>query len=234
MSGKMSPLSKRRPYGCRSLRCFVAALTSTLLSVHVSWGQSQDVTGPSRPITVATSVASRESDNPEPAVHLRRESLDSFDSALQTLATQGRVAIVAEGTPYALRLSEEETAALFTSLAAPEGVPVSKAVETVAAAFDYDSVHLDEDVFALRKRYSDPRDLPFVTLDEAIHSLRSIFSSTNALNPHLPTESMPDYAPRLFAKAVGAEQSEYLRNGMPVAQLRPDERQILWDFARQT
>ena len=103
----------------------------------------------------------------------------TFVGLLSEIALRHNVAIVAEGVP------------LHASLP-PGGIPPitgaqpsdEDAVRAVATAFDYD-VTMDGPVFALSKRYTDPSDLPSVTIGEWLRSLREVQRLVGPLNPHV-------------------------------------------------
>ena len=92
-------------------------------------------------------------------VHLSLAQSESFSDALDALTAQGHVAIVAEGAPLVPRLPKKDT----QDLTAP--LPLPKVVTKLAAFFDYDAQEQDN-VYILTKRYTDPKEMPCVTLEE--------------------------------------------------------------------
>lgn len=118
------------------------------------------------------------SEAPGPAVSLTRTQAANFQDALMALAEQGRMAIVAEGVPLHSTLPKDK---------APDiagGVPLGQAISRVADAYDY-AVERQDHVLILKKRYTDPEDLPGVTLDECRQSLDAVVRVLDAFNPHL-------------------------------------------------
>jgi len=110
-------------------------------------------------------------------VHLSLAQSGSFSGALDALAAQGHVAIVAEGAPLVSRLSKKDT----PDLTAP--LPLALAVTKIAASFDYD-VQEQDGVFVLTKRYTDPKEMPCVTLEECDQAFKDILTLLEPFNPN--------------------------------------------------
>ncbi len=117
-----------------------------------------------------------------PLVHLSLAQSGSFSEALDALAAQGHVAIVAEGAPLVPRLSKKDT----QDLTAP--LPLSLAVTKIAASFDYD-VQEQDNVFVLTKRYTDPKEMPCVTLEECDQAFKDILTLLDPFNPNFDEAS---------------------------------------------
>jgi hypothetical protein len=100
----------------------------------------------------------------------------SFSDALDALAAQGHVAFVAEGVPLVPHLPKKEA----QKLTAP--VPLSEAVTKVAASFDYD-VQKQGGVFILTKRYTNPKEMPCVTLEECRQAFSDILAVLDRYDP---------------------------------------------------
>ncbi len=124
----------------------------------------------------------------KPLVHLSLAQSGSFSEALDALAAQGHVAIVAEGAPLVPRLSKKDT----QDLTAP--LPLSEAVTKIAASFDYD-VQQQDNVFVLTKRYTDPKEMPCVTLEECDQAFKDILTLLDPFNPNLD-EASDDHSQR--------------------------------------
>ena len=101
----------------------------------------------------------------------------SFGAAIAELAARGHIAIVAEGIPLRASLPEAIVAASSGS-----NRSVDEEVRALGAAFDYDCQR-DGLVFALSKRYTEPTDLPSMTIGEWIWVLREVKRLTDPFNP---------------------------------------------------
>lgn len=110
-------------------------------------------------------------------VHLSLAQSASFSDALDALAAQGHVAIVAEGAPLVPRLPKKDT----QDLTAP--LPLPEAVTKLAASFDYDAQEQDN-VYILTKRYTDPKEMPCVTLEECDQAYKDILTLLDPFNPN--------------------------------------------------
>lgn len=118
-------------------------------------------------VPAGASVTSGVSVPAEVLVRLTRGQAGDFTGAIGEVARQARVAFVVEGAPLRPVLPEQEAPDLKVS------APVSETVSKLARAYGYVSSR-DGDVFRLRKRYDDPRDLPDVTLDECERAAQDI------------------------------------------------------------
>lgn len=116
-----------------------------------------------------------------PLTQLSASHLTDFQEALKAIAEQGHVTLVAEGVPNHPRLSQQEVAKLTIQTSLDDEVKV------VAAAYDYDSQRLGN-VFVLKKRYSNPDELPALTQSECASILTLLQKVSDPFNPHaLPT-----------------------------------------------
>lgn len=113
-----------------------------------------------------------------PKVRLSSAQAASFEKALNMLAAQGKVAFVAEGLPLRATLPPDKAA----ELAASSSTPLAAVVEKLALAYDYDATR-QGDVFVLKKRYTDPHDLPGLTLEECQLSLQDVVRVLNGFSP---------------------------------------------------
>ncbi len=218
------------------VRCFVLYLCCASLSS--AWAaQQQTDNGPlsSAMVSPATQPAPR-TKYPEPAVRLDAARLRQFDDALAALSAQAKVAFIAEGAPLHPILEESSFQALRQALPQDDAVPLSKAVAQVSGAFGYEAVRADKDLFLLYKTYTDPKDLPFVTLEEAARSLRDIVRATEILNSRVPLGSKNDPFQR-FIQSLAPQQVQVLRqralqkDGVPIALFRPEQRQLMLKYA---
>ena len=127
---------------------------------------------------------------PEPVVLLGRAQLSAFTDALEAIAAQGHVAIVAEGVPLHRTLTYGDLPSLTD-----KARPLSEVLGTLAAAYDYE-LRRSGPVCVLVKRYSDPADLPSVTMGEWAECLQQIVRLTDPFNPHVDLGYHPGISPR--------------------------------------
>ena len=127
-------------------------------------------------LAVTAMTASEQKVTASPPAHLSADQAADFQQALTTLANQGHVTIVAEGTPLSSMPALD--AAKLTAAAFLEDQ-----IQTIADSYDY-SVQRHGSVFVLRKRYSNPDDLPAVTPAECVHVLAQLPQIAEPFNPH--------------------------------------------------
>jgi len=113
----------------------------------------------------------------QPLPQLDVSQASEFHHAITALAEQAHVTLIAEGVPRHPHLSLPDVAKLT------ERADLDDEVETVADAYDY-SVERRGDVFVLKKRYSDPHDLPALTPAECEHTLALLQRVAEPFNPH--------------------------------------------------
>ena len=123
----------------------------------------------------ATRLATNKIGNTQ--VRLTPGDAANFQAALASLSNQAQVTIISEGIP--LKSNLETKAAL--SLTKP--LEIGAAIAVLATAYDYD-VQRVSSVFVLTKKYSDPRDLPCVTLAECCEAANNIVSVLDVFSPH--------------------------------------------------
>lgn len=184
------------------------------------------VNGPAAADNAPTPAVSHSLD--EPVVALTHDQARNFETALQTLADKGHVAFVAEDRPLHLTLKAKDVEALPTTAA-----PLTQTVDAVAACYDYD-VQRDGMVFRLTKRYSDPKDLPAVTLQECLQSLEDVQHITSRFNPDVPEEryGAPDPLIGDLAASLTPEQITALHNRtLLVSTLTPEQQAQVWRMA---
>ncbi len=163
----------------------------------------------------------------KPLVHLSLAQSRSFSDALDALAAQGHVAVVAEGAPLIPRLPKKDT----QDLTAP--LPLSQAVAKIAASFDYD-VQKQDNVFVLTKRYTDPKEMPCVTLEECDQAFKDILTLLDPFNPNFD-EASADHSQRstvitffhsLSPRQLQEAQTKTLRYG----ELGPEQQKMVESF----
>lgn len=196
------------------------------------------------PASIGSMVAAEPSPNPviaspavtatptvTPTVSLTKAQSSHFQDALTSLAAQGHVAIVAEGAPLHPHLADAATPNL------PTPMPISQTLTVLGAAYDYNVQRQDGGVFVLTKRYSDPRDLPCITLAECQASLEDVLIVLDAFNPHFEESiyaSGPDtqrdtvtsFFDTLSPSQLAEAQAKTLRYG----DLLPDQQTLIWNF----
>lgn len=189
-----------------------------LFTVLAGCGVSMAQAGKSAPPVAAPPASAQPAASPksalDPLVHLTKAEAGQFQAALDALAGQGRVALIAEGTP----LIPELLARNIPDLTAD--APLEAAVGKIALAYDYD-VQRQGKVFVLTKRYTNPKDLPSITLEECDKTLRDVARVFDAFNPHFPTSARQDnnqvqitaFAATLSPAQEQAMQAKTLRYG---------------------
>lgn len=166
----------------------------------------------------------------DPPVTLAPTPSPRFSAILQSLAAQGHVTVIAEDAPL------HQTLANASQLTLPPNTPISQAMSLVAAAFDYDAQR-NGSVFLLKKRFTDPSDLPNVTLEECAEALRDIGSDLDMFDPG-PRESMPGpyclslmrLEPTLTLEQLSAMHETTPEKGLAIASLNPDQQAIIRKF----
>ena len=140
--------------------------------------------------------AQAQSAAPDPRVQITPAQAATFSAAFTALAQQAHVALVAEDQPLHPALTPQEAAGLELN---PNGEPLSALLSRLAAAYDYDVqpsgvTSPSGTVFLLRKRYTDPADLPSVTVQECALALEETSRYAENFNPHLVL-GFPDRSP---------------------------------------
>lgn len=165
-----------------------------------------------------------------PRVQITPTQASTFFSAFTALAQQAHVAVVAEDQPLHMTLTPSATAGLKL---APDGEPLSTLLPKLAAAYDYD-VQPSGTVFLLKKRYTDPADLPSVTVKECALALEEISRYAENFNPHLVL-GLPDRSPAIrdLIYSLTPEQLAAMgdnKRGVPVASLSLVQQQEVQQF----
>jgi hypothetical protein len=143
-----------------------------------------------------------------------------FQSAIDALAAKWHIAIVAESAPIM------EKAGVTLSASLPEET-VDQAVARIAAAFDY-SVKRHENVFILNKLFTDPNDLPDVTLEEAEAALGDILQILPSVDEKYLLHGIgAGYA--AMPKLLTREQLEaFNHGGVSISSLTEAQRDEAW------
>ena len=112
-------------------------------------------------------------------VRLAPDEAQTLAHALRQVSRQGNVSFVCEGKPFRAL----HTAPPLLSVIAKwprNGLPLDEAVREIADAYDYEAERKGG-VFLLRKRYTNPADLPDLTADELRLALRDASRAASAL-----------------------------------------------------
>lgn len=172
-----------------------------------------------------------------------KEEARSLAKALTVLAKQAGVVFVVEGVPLQPTLTEEQ----IKDIAETES-PVSDLVTKLAAAYDYEAKHQSQSrFFLLKKRYSDPRDLPAVTLEECRLALQDVRRVLARHNPRVSNDPSPKDP--VVGELMLSLSQEHLRRmrgkrqgsgvvsptprelAMPLSALDARQRGLVWRFA---
>jgi hypothetical protein len=148
----------------------------------------------------------------------------NFASALKALATRCHVAFVIEGKPLKTDLNSEEVKEILR-----KGSSADETIKQIADAFDYTALKFSSTVYVLKKRYSAPYDLPFVTFEECRLAIQDVFTLLRPFN----AETVSPNEPRLkrFVASLTPEQTQLLQDkelGLPIGQLSPEQREQIW------
>lgn len=160
-------------------------------------------------------------------VQLSSGDAANFQSALASLSAQAHVTIVSEGMPLKPHLEAKVT----SSLTKPMETGV--AITALATAYDYDAQQTSG-VFVLTKKYSDPRDLPCVTLAECREAAKNIVSVLDVFSPHF-AESVYANGPRgekdaivnFFAGLSSSQLKAAEARTLQYGTLSPDQQSIV-------
>lgn len=195
----------------RAIRLLLPALL--LLAPGASWAQTDS----GIPHTKAEAAARR--------VRLPADDARDFYRAFKSLSDQARVVFVAEGAPLIPTLAAGK-APHFA-----EPTPLLEVVTKLAAAFDYKIVDRQFNVFALQKRYSDPRDLPAVTPEECVASLQEILRLSEPYNPNIKIARGQSLGKPLIGdllESLTPEQRQALQNQrLRVQELSPPQKSLV-------
>ncbi len=153
----------------------------------------------------------------------------TFFSHFSTFAKQGKVTVVAEDVPLHLMLTPEEKKLL--NEAEGEALP-RKRIEKEAALFDYETQWLNSDVLLLKKKYTNPKDFPFVTLSEA---KRTLDYAERTIKPFSADYEMPaslDLKPAFNNALISLTENQLAlmkQANLPTSTLTPGQRQQMWN-----
>ena len=161
--------------------------------------------------TRKTSAANKPAAPADVSVQVTPEQARSFLEGLTVLAGQGKVAFVAEGVPLWPTLAPAKLPGWSGTL------PLSEAVDKLAAAYDY-AAQRKGNVFVLRKRYTDAHDLPDVTIEECRLAAQDVARLMSPFAPRVPQERGID-PPNTLSLDILAALSPEQRQAMQTRQL---------------
>lgn len=160
----------------------------------------------------------------ETVVQLTKQHMTTFEATLGTLSESYKVTFVAEGSPLGANLPAAEVSSFMSGQA-----PLTQVVSKLADAYDYD-VERRGTLFLLKKKYTDPSDLPSLTPEECQQSLESVMRVATPFNPNMPPSSSGSHDPLVqeFLDTLSTEQMQALRDKrLIVASLRPAQKDIV-------
>lgn len=114
--------------------------------------------------------------------------------------------------------------------------PVVKAdaletIEKVAVAYDY-SVEQKGKIFCLKKRFSDPRDLPCVTIADCRAAIQEIAKDMRLFNPRLNGKMVGDTSAKIadFDAALTTAQRQQLGEGLALSTLSEPQKRAIFNL----
>jgi hypothetical protein len=175
---------------------------------------------------------------PDPLIQITPQQATSFAAAFTALSQQAHVCLVAEDQPlyptFAAAPASSPARRAAASLALKkEGEPLSTLLPKLAAAYDYDVQPLGK-AFLLKKRYTDPADLPSITLKECALGLEEASRYAENFNPHIPLEKIGGTS--VISDLIYSLTPDQLqamgdnKRGVPVASLSPVQQQEVQQF----
>lgn len=176
--------------------------------------------------TYAASQPQTTVDN-DPIVNVPKSQTANLYKTLEAVATQGHICIVAEGNPLCSELVGNRVPDLSA------GLTLSQAMTKVAQAYDYE-VQRQDNLITLKKLYSDPHDLPNITIDECIQAIEDLERVTSSFNPHVSPPRLGvrdplvgDLAESLTSEQLQAMHEDTPNRGLSVASLDPKQQELV-------
>lgn len=200
----------------RSAFVIKATLAVVFAVISGSTAQARD----NRPLTPAAP------DETNQTVALTPAQTQQFETALKAVAAQTQTAFVIEGVPLHSTLTEDKAPNI------QNGVPAEEAVKKLARAYDYEATRRG-DLFLFKKRYTDPYDLPGVTLEEYTLAMRDVVRLLSAHGPQPPISTNTKFVLE-FAKTITPEQQRAMQDsGLPLTALSPAQQTQMRRMALQ-
>ena len=193
---------------------------------------------PARAQTAVPPAAKAGAALPNPVVRLVPEGTQTLADALRQVSKQTGAAFVCEGKPFRVRNSPAPLLSVIAKW--PDGgLPLNEAVQKIANAYDYEAER-NGGVFLLRKRYTNPDDLPDIPAEELRLSLRDVVRSASGLPA--PTVAQTTYADTSsafggkFYQTLSPLQISHLVTAqygfvqLPVSELTSEQKQMMRDL----
>ena len=167
-----------------------------------------------------------------PVVRLVPAGVQTLADALRSISQQTGAAFVCEGKPFRVR---NLPAPLLPVIAKwpQNGLPLNDAVSQIADAYDYEAEQ-NGNVFLLRKRYTNPRDLPDLPAEELRLSLRdAVRASSDLFVPDISEGKKQAAFVQKFYQTLTPAQIRRLTGGddgradLPVSALTPAQKQMI-------
>lgn len=159
-------------------------------------------------------------------VRITPEQAGVFADALTSLSQQARVAFVVEGEPLKGTRTDKEVEDVPR-----EEAPLSSVVTRLAAAYDYDTER-QGDVFVFKKRYTEPDDLPGVTVAECVLVMKDVLRFVSAFSPDLANPCPRDPQVKRFIASLTDAQLQAMKDKkLTVASLSPQQQGVVWKLA---
>jgi hypothetical protein len=166
----------------------------------------------------------------ETSIKITETQSRDFFIASDAIATQGKFAILAEDAPLYSHLASEEVKSFSDT-----PLPADEMVERFATAYDYKvwmvtrggrSHRPQEKVYILKKRYSNPRDLPCVTVEECRNAVRDIRRMLASQEPQPPVTTQTELVQTIW-HTLSPEQRQAIQQpaGIPVIALASTQRE---------
>lgn len=187
---------------------------------HPAWAQRATASPPDSISATAPSAKPFLSDI---LVQITDKQAHSFHEAFSTLAQKAHVTFVVEAEPLHLTLGPNTRISLT-----PGGETLSSLVPKLADAYDYEATR-SGNVFLLTKRFTDPKDIPDVTLDECAQAMDDVDLVLAPFNPHFKrgqvekSPAMQDLLSSLTPEQIAALQDK--QHGLAVASLLQPQQQ---------
>lgn len=158
-------------------------------------------------------------------VTLNTNDLKSFAAILTSLNRQTAFTFLAEGRPLAAMSVEGVSLAPVTNA---DGL---NTMQQIADAYDY-TVEQKGSIFYFKKRYSDPRDLPDVTIAECLAAMQAIERSMRLFNPRLDGKMVGDSSAKIAGldASLSADQRRQLATGLTVVSLSSGQKREVFNI----
>ena len=151
---------------------------------------------------------------------------------MRALSNQGQVTFVIEGAPLHSELNGVPATALKQAIPADKPIAFDTALVKIVAAYDYEPERVDDHLYLLRKRYSDPMDLPLVTFGEIVHALEQMLVVTRSYYVPKPGQQKSAWAIQ-FLDSLSPGHSTQVTTSLPVSSLTATQYRLAYSEASQ-